>query len=135
MKNIKKIFLFLIIILGLTGCSSNLKKISYSDLQQMIKENKTFILEVSQDGCSHCEQYSPIIKQVLKDNNLTAYNLNITYISKKDYNKFNEKYNFEGTPTTMFFKNGKEILSSRLVGSVSSSKLTKVLERLDYIKK
>lgn len=131
---IKKILVLLIAIVLLTGCSNNLKRVSYNELEKMIENKETFILEISQDGCSHCEEYKPTITKVLKDNNIEAYNLNLTYINKKDFNKFNDKYAFSGTPTTMFFKNGKEIFSSRLVGNISSSKLTNVLKRLDYIK-
>ena len=100
----------------------------------MIDKKETFILEITQDGCSHCEEFTPRLKTILKDNNLEAYNLNISYISESDYNKFNEKYTFEGTPTTMFFNKGKEIVSSRITGSISDKKLKNTLKKLKYIK-
>ncbi len=134
MKKTLKVLLVVISLLLLTGCKNNMERITYSDLEDKIKNKDTFIMEVSQDGCSHCEEYKPVIDEVLKDNKLKAYNLNITYVSEKDYNKFDKEYEFEGTPTTMFFKDGKEVLSSRLVGTVSKSKLTKELKRLGYIK-
>ena len=127
MKKTLKVLLVVISLLLLTGCKNNMERITYSDLEDKIKNKDTFIMEVSQDGCSHCEEYKPVIDEVLKDNKLKAYNLNITYVSDKEYE-------FEGTPTTMFFKDGKEVLSSRLVGTVSKSKLTKELKRLGYIK-
>lgn len=134
MKKTLKVLLVVISLLLLTGCKNNMERITYSDLEDKIKNKDTFIMEISQDGCSHCEEYKPVIDEVLKDNKLKAYNLNITYVSEKDYNKFDKEYEFEGTPTTMFFKDGKEVLSSRLVGTVSKSKLTKELKRLGYIK-
>ena len=134
----KKIFikipLFLIAILLLTGCQNTLKRVSYDEIKDMIDKKETFILEVTQDGCSHCEEFTPRLKTILKDNNLEAYNLNISYISESDYNKFNEKYTFEGTPTTMFFNKGKEIVSSRITGSISDKKLKNTLKKLKYIK-
>ncbi len=134
----KKIFikipLFLIAILLLTGCQNTLKRVSYDEIKDMIDKKETFILEITQDGCSHCEEFTPRLKTILKDNNLEAYNLNISYISESDYNKFNEKYTFEGTPTTMFFNKGKEIVSSRITGSISDKKLKNTLKKLKYIK-
>ncbi len=133
----KKVLKIIVIVLGifiLTGCESNLKRTTYKDLDKMIKDEKTFVLEVSQDGCIHCEEYAPIFNKVLNDNDLKAYNLNITYMSKSDYNKFDEKYDFEGTPTTMFFKDGKELVTERIVGTTTEKKLTKSLKRLGYIK-
>lgn len=134
----KKIFikipLFLIAILLLTGCQNTLKRVSYDEIKDMIDKKETFILEITQDGCSHCEEFTPRLKTILKDNNLEAYNLNISYISESDYNKFNEKYTFQGTPTTMFFNKGKEIVSSRITGSISDKKLKNTLKKLKYIK-
>lgn len=134
----KKIFikipLFLIAILLLTGCQNTLKRVGYDEIKDMIDKKETFILEITQDGCSHCEEFTPRLKTILKDNNLEAYNLNISYISESDYNKFNEKYTFEGTPTTMFFNKGKEIVSSRITGSISDKKLKNTLKKLKYIK-
>ena len=134
----KKIFikipLFLIAILLLTGCQTTLKRVGYDEIKDMIDKKETFILEITQDGCSHCEEFTPRLKTILKDNNLEAYNLNISYISESDYNKFNEKYTFEGTPTTMFFNKGKEIFSSRITGSISDKKLKNTLKKLKYIK-
>ena len=134
----KKIFikipLFLIAILLLTGCQNTLKRVGYDEIKDMIDKKETFILEITQDGCSHCEEFTPRLKTILKDNNLEAYNLNISYISESDYNKFNEKYTFEGTPTTMFFNKGKEIFSSRITGSISDKKLKNTLKKLKYIK-
>ncbi len=132
-KNIIRVFLIFIITILVTGCSSNLKRISYNDFKEMLNNKENFILIVSQEGCSHCEEYSPRIKKILKENSITAYNLNITYISKSDYNKFKEEYNFKGTPTTFFFKNGAESITSRLTGSVSDTKIKKALKKEGFI--
>ena len=135
MKKFAKLLLVFILTIVITGCNSNnLENVKYSDVEKLIKEKKSFILLVSQTGCSHCIEYAPTFKKVLEDNNLTACELNITNESKNSYNKFVKKFNFEGTPTTMFFIKGKEVFSSRIVGATSQSSLTKTLKRLDYIK-
>jgi len=61
-------------------------------------------------------------------------NLNISDISKVDYDGFDSKFNFGGTPTTMFFKNGKELTTSRINGALPDNKVISVLKRQGYIK-
>lgn len=134
-KRIGQLILLVITVFTLTGCTNYLQKINYKELEKMIDNKETFILEITQDGCSHCEEFTPRLKSILEENKIKAYNLNITYIEEKDYEKLDEKYNLKGTPTTMFFKNGKELINSRLTGSVSDSKIKAVLQGLDYIKK
>lgn len=133
-KMLGKIFLIVCCIFLMSGCKSNLERVNYDEVMSMINQGNTFILEITQDNCSHCQEFSPRFKSVLKDNNVTAYNLNITYISEDDYNKFNDKYNFNGTPTVMFFKDGKEVLSSRISGAVGSKNITQALKKQGYIK-
>jgi len=133
-KGFVRIGLILMIVLLGTGCSSNLEKITYNDLNEMIKEEKTFILEVSQNNCSHCEEFTPRFLSILDTYDIKAYNLNISDISKVDYDGFDSKFNFGGTPTTMFFKNGKELTTSRINGALPDNKVISVLKRQGYIK-
>ena len=122
-KNFIKTIFLLIIITLMTGCSNVLQRVDFKELEEKIKNKESFILLISQESCSHCEDYTPKIKKVLKNNNLEAYNLNITYVSEEDFNKFKEIFEFEGTPTTIFIKDGEEQKNTRLVGNVSEKKL------------
>ena len=106
----------------------------FKELEEKIKNKESFILLISQESCSHCEDYTPKIKKVLKNNNLEAYNLNITYVSEEDFNKFKEIFEFEGTPTTIFIKDGEEQKNTRLVGNVSEKKLKEALKKEKYLK-
>ena len=133
-KKLSKVFILLIGIFLITGCSDQLKEVTYSEFQGMVESKKSFIVVVSQDGCSHCIDYAPRIESILSKNNIEAYDLNITHFSENDYKKFSEKYNFKGTPTTMFFKDGEEEVSSRLTGSVGDSQIKKALKKQGYIK-
>ncbi len=131
-KKFTKILAVLVLILLATGCKSPITEVTYQDINKMIKDNKTFILVVTQDSCIHCEEYKPRIKKILKKNNLTAYNLNITNISEEYYNDFKDKYDFKGTPTTMFFKKGKENISLRIIGAVNDEKIKSNLKSQGY---
>ena len=81
-KNFIKTIFLLIIITLMTGCSNVLQRVDFKELEEKIKNKESFILLISQESCSHCEDYTPKMKKVLKNNNLEAYNLNITYVSE-----------------------------------------------------
>ena len=131
-KKFSKVLMLLIVILLTTGCKNNLTRIEYKDINKMIKNKETFILVITQDNCSHCEEYTPRLKSILKKNNIEAYNLNITYIDQKDYNEFEDKYDFKGTPTTMFFVKGEEAITARIIGAVTNKKIESALKSQGY---
>jgi len=124
----------------LTGCDNNsyLKEISLDDLYTKVENKESFILELTQDGCSHCASFTPTFKKVLKDYKVTAYNLNISDMSEDEYLDFIENFNNNeslGTPTVMFFVNGHEKTSmNRIVGSASEKEVIRKLTQNDYIK-
>ncbi len=130
-----KTILILGIILLITGCQTNLEQITYHELMNKINKKDTFIIEITQNNCSHCEEFSPRLKTILETNKIKAYNLNLSNISEDDYNKLAKDYNVSGTPTTMFFKEGKELINNRINGSISDKKIINILKRLNYIKK
>lgn len=133
MKNkFTKILAIITIILLTTGCKNSIMEVTYQDINKMIKDKETFILVITQDSCIHCEEYKPRIKKILKKNNLTAYNLNITNISDDDYNDFKDKYDFKGTPTTIFFKKGEENINERIVGAANNKNIKSALESQGY---
>lgn len=148
MKDIKnkKVLFLIIIFLVLLGAfivyklafsdnkNSRIVEISVSDLEEKINSNETFILVISQTGCSHCEQYLPELERTLKEYDLTAYDLNITGLSEEDSNKLAKYVNFSGTPTTIFFTDGEEKTSlNRIVGYASKSKIVERFKSLGFI--
>lgn len=114
---------------------SNIREINYSVLEGMLLEEHSFILLVSQTGCSHCESYRPVLNKVLKENKITAYEIDIRKLTEKERKSFNEFATVSGTPTTIFVKNGQEeSIPYRLIGNVSSDKIVSRLKDLGYIK-
>lgn len=139
----KKITILLILftsIILLTGCDNNtyLKEISLKELYTMTENKETFILEISQDGCSHCAAFNPVFKKVLKENKVEAKYLNISKISEEEYYQFIEDFNSSeslGTPTVMFFTDGYEKTSmNRIIGEASEKEIVRKLKLNDYIK-
>ena len=140
MIKLKKTIKFLLIgifIVFLTGCgnsSNTITEIDYSKLEDLIDSKESFILEIVQTGCSHCEEFSPRFKAVLKTNDLTAYSLNLYNLTEEDTKKFSKlTTSVSGTPTVLFFENGKET-SNKISGAVSNEKLEEHLKDAGYIK-
>ena len=139
----KKLFVCILAITCLfmvTGCTnkseSYLKDLSYEELNKKLSDKETFFFVVTQDGCSHCENFLPVLENLLNDKKVIGYNLNTSKLSEEQNKEFDEKYNVTGTPTTIFIKDGKEVsILQRLVGNVSKDKLISKLETNNYIKK
>lgn len=148
MKNkTRNILLFLIIaIIVATGIflvyklaftdktESKLKNISVTELENKIENKETFVLVISQTGCSHCEQYLPELDRTLKEVNKEAYVLNVTGLDKENTATLSKYVNFSGTPTTIFFTEGIEKTTlNRIVGYASKTKIIERLKSLGYI--
>lgn len=129
-KKIKYILLSLIAII-LTGCTNSkmITEIDYSKLEELISNEDTFILEVVQTGCGHCEEFAPRFRAVLKEEGKEAYSINLYNLTKEEAKKFNElTTSVTGTPTVLFFKEGKET-SNRIYGAVNNDKIKEFLEK------
>ncbi len=135
MKRKIKFLLIGLFIVILTGCnnSNTITEINYSKLEDMIDNKDSFILEIVQTGCSHCEEFSPRFKAVLKTNNLKAYSLNLYNLNNEEREKFSKlTTNVTGTPTVLFFKDGSET-SIKINGAVSNEKIEERLKDAGYI--
>ena len=133
MKKVKFLIIGLFMIF-ITGCNNTntITEINYSDLEKMINNKENFILEIVQTGCSHCEEFSPRFKAVLKTNDIEAYSLNLYNLTEEESDKFNELTTISGTPTVLFFENGKET-SNRIYGAVDNEKIEEHLKDGGYI--
>ena len=135
-KRIISLVLVILAVFCLTGCSgSKLKTITYSELEEMINNKESFILEIVQTGCSACQNFTPRFKDVLNEYDVTAYSINLTDMSDEDTTKFNQLLNINSTPTVVFFKDGEEeSVSYRIIGAVDNDKIVQKLKSQDYIK-
>lgn len=137
MKKIKYLFLLILTCFLLSGCNSNdyLKDISYSKLQSKLENKDTFFFIVVRDGCSFCESLIPRVEDVLEENEVVGYKLNLSNMSSDDLEDFANKYNVDGTPTTIFITEGTEVsIMQRIEGSVSKEYFKEKLQQNNYIK-
>ena len=132
-----KKFSFIVIVIAtlfLTGCSNSvITEIDYNKLEDLIENEETFILEITQTGCNHCQEFSPRFQAILKTNDLTAYNLNLYNMTKEEQDKFNDLTTVTATPTVLFFKDGKEMTNTKIVGAQSNDEVEKILKRAGFI--
>lgn len=133
-KKFKFLFMGLLIVF-ITGCGNSnvITEIDYTKLENMIDNKENFILEVIQTGCSHCQEFSPRFKAILKTNNIKAYSLNLYNLTEEEKDKFEELTTISGTPTVLFFEDGKET-NNRIYGAVSNDKIEEHLKEGKYIK-
>lgn len=116
------------------GTFTHLEDVSLSQLDTKITNKESFVLVITQTGCSHCEQYLPELNKTLEEYDLKANVLNITNLSEEDSKKLSSYVNFSGTPTTIFFIDGEEKTTlNRLVGYASRDKIIERLKSLGYI--
>lgn len=113
---------------------SNLKEITVSDLSYKIESGEKFMLLISQTGCGHCISFKPVFNDVLKENNLISYEINLTRLSLSERNLLDGLVRVSGTPTTVVFENGVENNNYRIVGNASKDKINIKLKSASFIK-
>lgn len=130
-KNLK-FFLLVIGILFLTGCSKNyIKEIDYNQYKELISSNKTFILEVMRDDCINCKNFKPKLNEVAKEYNIEIMSISTDNLSDEELDVFG----VSGTPTVIFYKNGKEeTTAARIIGDTSKDKIVAKFKASGFIK-
>ena len=108
--------------------------ISMKEFNKLIRDKEDFVLVFSQDGCSHCEKYLPVVSKVANDNKIKIYNINLTKLDAIDKSNISNNYNIKATPTTIFIKSGKEDVQKRIVSSPSEEELVEKLKEYNYLK-
>ncbi len=121
-----------------TPKKNNIIAISGSELLTKLENKETFILVRTQNGCSHCKEYLPILNRILVEYDLTAYELitnNLAKESDEVKNKIDTLFNISGTPTTIFINDGEETTTfNRVIGSRSYTEMKKTLKDRGFIK-
>lgn len=111
-------------------------EITYSEYEEKMNEEKSFLVIIIKDGCGYCEAYTPIVKEVAEEYNLPIYYINLTNITEEEYTALSKSNSYLksqqwGTPTTLLMS------GNTVVGSISGyvDKDTFVKDMIDkYIK-
>ncbi|HDR4604702.1 thioredoxin family protein [Bacillus cereus] len=97
-------------------------KISLEDLNKNIEDKKEQTIYFYQTSCVHCQKVSPIVVPLAKD-----LNVDMKVIDIENLNEPWDKYNIQGTPTIIHFKDGTEV--SRISGEQSKDKFKEWFEQ------
>lgn len=75
-----------------------------------------------QPDCSHCAVVTPMLSPLAKDLGVDMKQFNLT-----EFTNYWQKSKIEGTPTLVYYKDGKEV--DRIVGENSKEKYTEFLNK------
>ena len=134
----KKIIVLMIGLFLITGCSLNsktsktYKDISYDEYNEKLENKDSFVVLLWQTGCSHCEEFEPVLNDVVNEYDLEVYGLNMANLEPDQAEKVKNKTFISGTPTLVYFKDGTN--EEKMVGKKSKEQLVKFFENIGYIK-
>lgn len=138
MKKILGIILIILCAFLITGCTSSdkhIKEISFEGVKNKLANKDTFALYIGNENCSHCVEYMPTLKKVLKKYDITIYHMDNSKLSESEYSEFKTYINISGTPTIVFITDGEEETTlNRIVGTTSESETIERFKTNGYIK-
>jgi len=120
---VKKLIILIVVLLSfsLVSCQNGAKltmttdssiiqpmDISYQDLSDMIEQNDTFILYVSSETCSSCQEFEPILIEFVEIHHIMVYKIE----SSLEYPTNNDVLAYQFTPTIFYVLDGKVIHSA-----------------------
>ena len=109
-------------------------ELTFNELESKLNNQDSFVLIITQTGCSHCEAYLPVVQNVSDKYKVDFYVLNRTNISDEERTKLKNIANISGTPTTLFYTSGEEKSAlNRLVGQAAEYRLVEKLTSEGYI--
>ena len=112
---------------------SNILTVKLDKVRKMIEDKESFVLLISQTYCSHCIAYKPTYNEVMSENDMLGYDLDVATLSEGDFKKFKALFEVESTPTTLVFVEGKQQEEIK-IGAVTNEELTKFLKKYKIIK-
>ena len=90
--------------------------------EEVLKCDKTVLIDFYADWCGPCKAYSPIVEVVAKENE----DIKVVKIDVDNAQDIAYKYQVMSIPTTVIIKNGQEV--NRAVGMMSKSDLIEMVK-------
>lgn len=117
------LFVFLAILENMQKPEANQEnEISIEVLQKNITEQKEQFVYFYQTDCIYCKATSPIVIPLAEEMNVDLKQLNL-----QEETEGWEKFDIEGTPTIVHFKNGQEV--DRIFGQKTKEEFQEWFER------
>ena len=136
MKKFLVIFLFALFFI--TGCGNKkyttYDEISFNDYKSMIDNKESFPLVIGSSTCSACSMFKPTMESFISKYQIDVRYVDISKLSEDDYKAFMTLVGVTSTPTTIFFKDGKQTsVYYRIVGSESFDGVVNAYKRMGYL--
>jgi len=113
---------------------SYLIEIKYDEVIKKIENKEDFILVISKTDCVYCNDYKPKLERVAKEYKIEMFYVQVDLMDAVEREKFSEYINYDGTPETIFIKDGEErTAASRINGNASISKIRTKLKANGWI--
>ncbi|MEE3344184.1 MAG: hypothetical protein VZS44_08860 [Bacilli bacterium] len=119
--------------LTLSG-EKGLHKLSYTEYQEKIDNNESFVFIVERTSCSHCQNFMPVAEKFANDNSVPMYYIDTDEMKQDDWSSFSSSNSFFkekngnwGTPTTMVLAGSESI--DYIEGETSSDALLKLYKK------
>jgi len=90
--------------------------------EEVLKSDKTVLIDFYADWCGPCKAYSPIVEAVASENE----DIKVVKINVDNAQDIAYKYQVMSIPTTVVIKNGQEV--DRAVGMISKSDLLEMVK-------
>ena len=135
----KKFLIFFgVMFLLCTGCSSNklsgYDEISYNDFKKLVDNKESFPLVIGSSTCSACSVFKPTMESFIKKYQIDVRYIDLSKLSDEEKQGLNSSINFQSTPTTVFFEDGKQTsVYYRIVGSETLSNVINAYKKMGYI--
>lgn len=96
--------------------NTGINEITYSEYEEKINNEETFLVMIVNDGCSYCEMFIPVMTEVATEYNIPVYSLNLADLTGDEYNSLSNSNSYLkrkqwGTPTTLLMQ-GKTVIDS-----------------------
>ena len=90
--------------------------------QEVLKSNKTVLIDFYAEWCGPCQMLSPIVEQVAQEND----NIKVVKVNVDENQSLAVEFGIKAIPTLIVIKEGKE--ANRAVGILSKAELLELVK-------
>ena len=90
--------------------------------QEVLKSNKTVLIDFYAEWCGPCQMLSPIVEQVAQEND----NIKVVKVNVDENQSLAVEFGIKSIPTLIVIKEGKE--ANRAVGMLSKTELLELIK-------
>ena len=107
--------------------------LSYQEYQQKIDNDESFVVILSRESCSHCQNFLPVAKQFAEEKQYPMYYIDTDTFSEEDWKSFEKSNSFLkknsgnwGTPTTIVLAGNEAV--DYIEGETTTDKLQELYD-------